>query len=191
LSYAVQGAAVAPLTTGAMSTGHLRRLGLAFIAVALTITLIAIAAPSASLAKGGDPVATSARSQAARIVRFAKSHLGARFRMGSEGMRTFDCSGLVYRVYAQAGLLRKIGGKRMLAAQYYRWFKQRGLVSRSNPQVGDVIWWTHKGRISHMGMYIGHGLALSALINPWGVKVHHIGTIHARFLAFGHVKLGS
>jgi cell wall-associated NlpC family hydrolase len=102
----------------------------------------------------------------------------------------FDCSGLVYRVYQQAGLLRKIGGKRMLAASYYRWFKQRGLVSRSNPQVGDVVWWTHHGRISHTGLYVGGGKVISALINPWGVKRTSLRGIRVKFLAFGHVRLG-
>ncbi|HUQ99742.1 MAG TPA: NlpC/P60 family protein [Gemmatimonadaceae bacterium] len=159
---------------------------LVFTAVALAIAIIAVSTPSPTF--GAD--ANSRSSQAARIVHFAKTHLGARFRIGSEGPRVFDCSGLVYRVYQQAGLVGKIGGKRMLAASYYRWFKQRGLVSRSNPQVGDVIWWTHKGRISHTGLYIGGGKAISALINPWGVKVHHLGTIHAKFLGFGHVRLG-
>ena len=43
----------------------------------------------------------------ARIVAIAKSHLGAHFRIGTTGMRYFDCSGLVYRVYQQAHDLRK------------------------------------------------------------------------------------
>ena len=186
MPYAVQGAALAPITT-TDSVGHMRRLIIALVAIALAISLIAIQTPSATLAAGGD----AGGSQSARIVKIAKSHLGARFRMGAEGMRTFDCSGLVYRVYQQAGLLGKIGGKRMLAAQYYRWFKQRGLVSRSNPQAGDIIWWTKRGRIVHTGLYIGGGRALSALINPWGVRTHGIRSIHVKFLAFGHVKLDS
>jgi cell wall-associated NlpC family hydrolase len=186
LPYAVQGAALAPITT-AESVGRLRRLMLVFTAVALAIAIIAISTPSPTF--GAD--ANSRSSQAARIVHFAKTHLGARFRIGSEGPRVFDCSGLVYRVYQQAGLLGKIGGKRMLAASYYRWFKQRGLVSRSNPQVGDVIWWTHRGRISHTGLYIGNGRAISALINPYGVKAHSIRGIRVRFLGYGHVRLGS
>ena len=185
MSYAVPGAAVAPLTTGVMSTGHFRRLLIALIAIALAVTLIAIESPVAAQAKGSEG------GQAQRIVRIAKSHLGARFQMGAEGMRRFDCSGLVYRVYQQAGIVGKIGGKRMLAAQYYRWFKSRGLANKSNPKTGDLIWWTKKGRITHMGLYIGGGRALSALINPWGVRTHGIRSIRVKFLAFGHVRLES
>jgi cell wall-associated NlpC family hydrolase len=168
-----------------MFTGHFRRLLIALIAIALAVTLIAIQSPPATQAKAPDA------GQAQRIVRIAKSHLGARFQMGAEGMRRFDCSGLVYRVYQQAGLVGKIGGKRMLAAQYYHWFKSRGLANKSNPKPGDLVWWTKHGKITHMGLYIGGGRALSALINPWGVKTHGLRTIRVKFLAFGHVRLAS
>ena len=142
------------------------------------------------------PQATDARtpaphhprgSQAARIVAIAKSHLGAHFRIGTTGMRYFDCSGLVYRVYQQAGLLNKIGGGRMRAATYYSWFRRHHMVSRSNPKPGDLIWWTKHGRIHHIGLYIGNGRALSALTT--GVKKHSLRGISVRFLAYGHVNL--
>jgi cell wall-associated NlpC family hydrolase len=177
LSYFVQGAVVAP-TTVADSAGHMRRVLVLFAAIALAITMIATMVPQATEASG---------SQSARIVSIAKSHLGARFRIGSTGMRYFDCSGLVYRVYQQAGLVRKIGGSRMRAATYYRWFQRHHQVSRSNPRPGDVIWWTKHGRIEHMGLYIGNGRALSALTT--GVKKHSLRGIGVRFLAFGHTNL--
>jgi cell wall-associated NlpC family hydrolase len=179
----MQGAALAPITTGLLSSGQFRRLAVALIAIALALTLVAIEAPAATEAHA------SGRTEAQQIVAIAKSHLGAKFRMGATGMRYFDCSGFIYRVYAQAGLLNRVGGERRLAAGYYHWFHQRGLASRSNPKVGDLIIWTHNGRISHSGIYIGNGRAISALINPWGVKITHINTIHAHFFAFLHVRL--
>jgi cell wall-associated NlpC family hydrolase len=130
---------------------------------------------------------TASQSQGRRIARLAASHLGARFQLGANGMRSFDCSGLIYRVYAQAGLLGKIGGNRT-AAGYYYWFKQRGLANRHSPKVGDLVVWTHNGVVSHSGIYVGGGRVISALINPWGVKKTHINTIHARFLAYLHVR---
>jgi cell wall-associated NlpC family hydrolase len=156
---------------------------LAFLACLLALSLVAIEAPAATQGH------SSGRTEAQRIVAIAASHLGARFRMGSTGMRSFDCSGLIYRVYAQAGLLNRIGGQRRLAAGYYHWFKQRGQASRSNPKVGDLVIFTEHGRIAHSGIYVGNGHIISALINPWGVKRTHINTIHARFLAFLHVRL--
>ena len=183
---ALEGALVAPAQAGLVRPGQFRRVFIALIAIALAVTLLAIQAPDA--VRGADGSEGDGGS-ASRIARIAKSHIGKRFRMGAEGMRYFDCSGLVYRVYQQAGLLGKIGGKRMLAAQYYKWFKQRGLVNRSNPQVGDLVWWTKHGRIKHVGLYIGGGRALSALINPWGVRTHSIGGIGQRMLGYGHVRL--
>jgi cell wall-associated NlpC family hydrolase len=179
LPYLVQGAALAPTTTGLFATGQFRRLVILFIAVALAVTLIAIEAPQATHASG--------RTDAQRVVAIARTHLGAHFRIGTTGMRYFDCSGLVYRVYQQAHLLNKIGGSRKKAAGYYHWFKRRGLVSRSNPQPGDIVWWTHHGRIVHTGLWIGNGRALSALTT--GVKTHSLRGISTRFLAFGHVRL--
>ena len=180
MPYLVQGAALAP-TTGVFLSGQFRRLLIALIAIAMAVTILAIEAPIAAQARGSD---------SDQIVSHAKSHIGKRFRMGATGMRYFDCSGLVYRVYQQAGVLNKIGSSRKRAASYYNWFRQRGLASRSNPQVGDLIWWTQRGRIVHMGLYVGGGQAISALVNPYGVKRHSVRGISVKFLAFGHARLG-
>jgi cell wall-associated NlpC family hydrolase len=186
LSYFVQGAVLAPTTTVADSAGHMRRVLVLFAAIALAITLIATMVPQATDARTPAPRHPGG-NQGARIVAIARSHLGARFRIGTTGMRYFDCSGLVYRVYAQAHLVNKIGGTRMRAASYYSWFRRHHAVSRSNPKPGDVIWWTKHGRIAHMGLYIGNGRALSALTT--GVKKHSLRGISVRFLAYGHVNL--
>lgn len=180
----VQNATRAPSTTAAVNRehrlGNFRRLALVFLATALAVTMLAIQAPA--------PAQAGTRlSEAQRIVRIAKTHVGKRFRLGSTGMRFFDCSGLVYRVYAQAGLLNRIGSNRKRAAGYYKWFKQRGLASRSNPKVGDLAVWTKHGRIAHIGLYIGDNRALSAL-TP-GVMTHRMTSINVRFLAFLHVRL--
>jgi len=177
----VQGAALAPITTGVLSSGQFRRLIIILTAIALAFTLIAIETPAASQA--------ATLSDADRVVAYARSHLGARFRLGTEGPRYFDCSGLVYRVYQQAGVLKKIGGSRKLAAGYYRWFRERGLLGRSNPKPGDLIWWTKRGHIEHIGLFVGSSRAISALINPYGVTKHSVGGIRVKFLAYGHAGL--
>lgn len=182
-----------PHALGALapSTGHdalrasLRRFGLILIAALLALSLLAMEAPGAVEAKG-----RYGRTEAERIVQIARTHLGKRFRLGSEGPRYFDCSGLIYRVYKQAGLLNRVGGSRRLAAGYYYWFKKRGLASRRNPKVGDLVIWTKKGRISHSGIYVGNGRVISALVNPWGVKRTRMTSLRgSRFLAFLHVRL--
>jgi cell wall-associated NlpC family hydrolase len=140
------------------------------------------AKPSTSSSKPG-------RGEARRIVAIARSHLGAKFRLGTEGNRYFDCSGLIYRVYQQAGLLRKIGGSRLLSAGYYYWFKNRGQASRHNPRAGDLVIWTQHGRITHSGIYIGGGRVISALVNPYGVMKTSVRGVKSKFLAYLHVGL--
>ena len=152
---------------------------IAIIALAFAASLVAVQAPTAAQA--------GSRTEAQRVVAYAKSHLGARFRLGTTGMRYFDCSGLVFRVYQQAGLLGRIGSNRKRAAGYYAWFKNRGMTSRSNPRVGDLIWWTKRGRIAHVGLYIGDGRALSALTT--GVRIHRVHLNSVKFLSYGHVRL--
>ena len=178
MTYAVQGA-VAPTPAGLFAAGHLRRLLLVFAAMGMAFVLIAITTP---------PPAQAGATEAEKIVRIAKSYIGARFRMGATGYRYFDCSGFVYRVYKEAGLLRRIGGREMTAAGYYHWFKRRGLLS-GRRHTGDLIWWKKRGVIKHIGIYIGNGYAVSALVNPWGVMKHTVGGIHMRFAAYGHVRL--
>ena len=183
MANAAQGVQHAPTTTHGRSGFFPRPFRLALLAGLMALSALAIEAPAATQAHSGS------RSEAARIVAIARSHIGAHFRLGATGPRYFDCSGFVYRVYKQAGLINRIGGARRLAAGYYHWFKRHGHVSRSNPKVGDIVIWTEKGRIAHSGLYVGNGHVISALINPWGVKRTHINTLHAKFFAFLHVRL--
>jgi cell wall-associated NlpC family hydrolase len=166
-----------------------RRFRLVFLAGLLTLSLLAVEAPGVA-AKGR--WGGGQRTEAQRIVNHARSHIGRRFRLGTEGPRTFDCSGLVFRVYKEAGLLNRVGGSRRLAAGYYRYFKQRGKASRSNPKVGDLVVWRKNGsrRISHIGIYVGSGRVISALVNPWGVRRTTIrGLRGQRVVAYLHVNV--
>lgn len=179
MSYAVQGAVAAPTSAGLFAAGHLRRLLLVFTAFGLALVLIAATTP---------PPVQAGSTEAQKIVRIAKSYIGAKFRLGATGYKYFDCSGFVYRVYKQAGLLNRIGGSQMRAAGYYRWFKNRGLLA-GRGRVGDLVWWKKRGTIKHIGIYIGGGYAVSALVNPWGVRKHTVRGIHMRLAAYGHVRL--
>jgi cell wall-associated NlpC family hydrolase len=186
LADATSGVDLAPTSTHGRGGFLSRPFRVALLAGLLALSLLAVEAPAATQAHSGS---SAQRSEAARIVAYARSHLGARFRLGTEGPRTFDCSGLIYRVYKQAGLLSRIGGSRRLAAGYYHWFKKRGKASRTNGKVGDLVIWTKHGHITHSGIYIGGGKVISALINPWGVKRTSLHGVRSHFLAFLHVNL--
>jgi cell wall-associated NlpC family hydrolase len=147
------------------------------LAAALLLTANGLAAPQS---------ADAAASQRTKVVRTAKSHVGAGYKFGATGMRVFDCSGLVYRVYKEVGLLNKIGGGRSGGRTYYQWFRSRGLASRSNPKPGDLVAWDKGG---HVGIFIGDGMAVSALNKKYGVRKHSIRFV-GNFTAYLHVKLG-
>jgi cell wall-associated NlpC family hydrolase len=154
----------------------------ASLAAAITVSIGGLTSPQPVSA------ATSAQSQTnqrARIVRIAESYLGAQYRFGAEGTEYVDCSGLVWRVYKEAGLEAKIGGARMGAKSYYYWFKRRGLASRSNPKPGDLVIW-RKGK--HIGIYVGNGYAISALNTKMDVRKHKVNWLGG-FTAYLHVQL--
>ena len=68
----------------------------------------------------------------------------------------------------------------------YRYFKARGLASRTNPKPGDLVIW---GYGSHVGIYIGHGKAISTLMN--GVRIHGVHAVTARFTAYLHTGMST
>jgi cell wall-associated NlpC family hydrolase len=97
----------------------------------------------------------------------------------------FDCIGLVLRSYAQAGVLGKLGGwYNDNGYTLLRWARARHLVSSTHGQPGDVVVWGGGG---HVGIYLGNGMAISALTS--GVRVHGIHAVTKRFTAFIHTGL--
>ena len=121
-----------------------------------------------------------------KVFAVAKAQLTDPWKHYAKGPHKFDCVGFVWFVYNENGLKSRIGGYRGVKS-YYNWFRSRGLVSRSNPKRGDLIVW---GRFKHIGMYIGDGKAISALINPYGVKIHPVkGYLNVSFKAYLHVNI--
>jgi cell wall-associated NlpC family hydrolase len=133
------------------------------------------------------PAAAGEKTEAQRIISIAKAQVGARYSFAASGPNRFDCSGFVTYVYRQAGLLDRIGSSRRSVAGFYDWFKRRDRADRENRQPGDLIVW---GRNKHIGIYIGDGMAVSALVNPYGVKIHPVtGYLGMKVKAYLHVKL--
>lgn len=149
--------------------------------LALAVALVGPGMAPAPAAAAGDP--------AENVIAAAKEYLGKSFKLGTEGPKLFDCSGLVFRAFADAGELPRIGGMRLRAAGYMRWFVARGHFSKNADKAvrGDLIIW-NKG--DHIGIYLGDGMAISALINPWGVTVHSLGGIHEEVDYILHVNWG-
>jgi cell wall-associated NlpC family hydrolase len=145
----------------------------AFVAAALAATFMVSALPP-SPASAADP------SEASQVTRIARAQAGDRWRYGASGPSAFDCSGLVTYAYRMAGDLRLIGnGRYRSAAALYRYFRLRGKVSRTTATPGDLVIW---GNGSHVGIYLGHGMAVSTLTS--GVRIHSVRGVRARFTAY-------
>jgi len=139
------------------------------------------------------PAAKAAATESGEVLSFAAHQINKPFRLGANGLHRYDCSGLVYRAFLEAHLAKRIGGERT-ARGYYNWFKRHGKITK-NPRRGDLVVWAKPGRrVSHIGIFYGYNrrgrpLAISALVNPWGVTKHKVNSIHLPLKAYLHVDL--
>lgn len=148
--------------------------------LALLLTLaIALPAAAAPVAAAGSTI----HPEAQKVLDVARKQRGDPWVSGSVGPTAFDCSGLVYFAFKQAGQLKRIGGARRSARGYWAWFASRGRASRTNPKPGDLAIW---GNGRHIGIYLGNGRAISAIND--GVTIHKVSALTDRFTVYLHVK---
>jgi cell wall-associated NlpC family hydrolase len=123
--------------------------------------------------------AAAAGNPAEAVIDAAREYLGHSYQLGAEGPKQFDCSGLIYRAFLDVGELPRVGGMRLRAVGYMRWFIARGQFTRDVDKAdrGDLVVWD---RGEHIGIYLGEGKALSALVDPYGVSVHSLRGIHMK-----------
>jgi cell wall-associated NlpC family hydrolase len=95
---------------------------------------------------------TSASGAAATAVAFAKAQIGKPYQWGAAGPGAYDCSGLTMAAWAQAG----VSLPHSAAAQY----DVTRRVSAGELQPGDLIF--RYSPISHVSMYVGGGMQVSA-----------------------------
>jgi cell wall-associated NlpC family hydrolase len=155
-----------------------RRVHVAWLAIVFAVVLVPVQPPA---------TVDAATTQASRIVAHAKAHLGDRWVYGATGPSSFDCSGFVYHVFNETGLLSKIGGSRRTAAGYYWYFRSLGRANRYYPKVGDLVVYGYSGSVSHIGIYIGNGYTISVLSS--GVAIHRTTAVTKPFIAYLHVSL--
>ena len=185
MAIAVEGA---PVAHHAPHRGaHARRLFILLTALGLALTVAF--SQVTTVAAGGSSSEPAKGSQAALILRLVRQAVGHPFRMGTEGPKFFDCSGLVWSVYKRAGLVGRIGGVRGTVTRYYHWAVKHGKISRRNPQIGDVVIWGSHGKLKHSGIYIGNGRAISALNPKLGVRNHKLGFVGFRIWGFIHTGI--
>jgi peptidoglycan DL-endopeptidase CwlO len=118
----------------------------------LTVSKPVSRAPAQVVAKAAAAVAPSASGKVAKILAFAYAQLNKPYRFGGAGARTFDCSGLVMRAAASAG----ISLAHSAAAQQ----RSGRRVPLSQLQPGDLVFWGSPAY--HVGIYVGGGKILDA-----------------------------
>jgi cell wall-associated NlpC family hydrolase len=116
-----------------------------------------------------------ALSEGQEIAEFALQFEGYKYVYGAESPSIgFDCSGLMYYVYGQFGYSLS----RTATAQYAN---NGEVVSKSELQPGDLLFFGYSGKIAHVGLYIGNnkfihacdsstGVIISSLDSSWGTK---------------------
>ena len=153
----------------------------AFIPLALAGAVLFSLAPSTPAA------ATTSTTEAHQIIRIALAQRGDPWRYGSDGPRSFDCSGLVRYAFRRAGDASAIHtGYLRSARAMYMWFRAHGRTSRTNPRIGDLVIWGHG---THVGIYVGNGKAISTLTS--GVRVHRVHAVTAEFTAYLRTGMSS
>lgn len=100
-------------------------------------------------------------SISARAVELARSRIGAPYVWGATGPDAFDCSGLVLWVYQSAS-----GGGLQVPRTAQQQFEWAVAIEPSQLQPGDLAFYENTypspDRITHVGIYIGGGIAVMA-----------------------------
>ncbi len=118
------------------------------------------------------------KTNAGKIIKKAESKLGARYRYGGTGPKSFDCSGFVYWVYKNSGA--KVKKVPRMGRTTYRKYKKYNIgrnIKKAKP--GDIIMFSRSGsvkRITHVAIYYGNGKIIHASDYSTGVIVGRIGS---------------
>ncbi len=124
----------------------------ALLSVAKQTTRPKTVTSAGAAAKAPAAVAPAASGKVAKILAFAYAQLNKPYRFGGAGSRVYDCSGLVMRAAAAAG----ISLAHSAAAQQ----RSGHRVPLSQLQPGDLVFWGNPAY--HVGIYVGGGKILDA-----------------------------
>ena len=132
-------------------------------------------APAAPAPAAPPPVVSAPAAPNASAVEtalsFARAQLGDAYKLGGSGPDVWDCSGLTKAAYAAAGIYI---GTHSATNQYNTMAGQGKLVSFSQVQVGDLVFWGSPGNYYHVAIYVGGGQILEAPDVGKPVRVHSI-----------------
>ena len=121
--------------------------------------------PGGNTGNGSGNVSCS--GTASEIANFAMAFIGYSYGWGGKSPSTgFDCSGLMYYVLTQYGYkMNRVANDQMSQGTY---------VSRSDLQVGDLVFFGSGNYANHVGMYIGGGNFVHASTPSTGVRINSL-----------------
>lgn len=120
---------------------------------------MAAAVLGSGLALAPEASAAVSSTTSTKAYNFAKNQIGDKYVSGATGFSTYDCSGLTWRSYQQAGK----SWKRYNAHDQRRY--QTVDITASQRRKGDLIFFRKKGSsyYSHVGIYSGNGNMINAV----------------------------
>ena len=120
--------------------------------------------PSPVVVQASTAVAPASSGKVAKMLAFAYAQLSKPYRFGGAGARVYDCSGLVMKAAAAAG----ISLAHSAAAQQ----RSGHRVPLSQLQPGDLVFWGSPAY--HVGIYVGGGKILDAPHTGTVVQIQQI-----------------
>lgn len=147
-----------------------------FLGIVLGLTLMAGCASSdltrespGSIARSGIPGAQRPASHGALAARLARQMVGTPYRFGGATPESgFDCSGLVFYSYAQAGAA--------VPRTSLDQFRAARKIALTDAEPGDVVFFQDQEKLSHVGIYLGNRQFVHAPSSGKQVAVAHIDT---------------
>lgn len=141
-------------------------------AAALTASLLATGVAAAAPAQG------TTTTLGTRALRVAAAQNGDPYAWGAAGPNRFDCSGLVYYSFRQAGRTVK-----RTASDQYRYSTYR--ISAQSRRPGDLVFFLSGGRAYHVAIYAGSGMIWDA---PHSGSYVHKRKLWTSAVSYGRVR---
>ncbi|MFQ5609871.1 MAG: C40 family peptidase, partial [Woeseiaceae bacterium] len=94
--------------------------------------------------------------------------VGVPYRYGGQSPAGFDCSGLVHYAYLHAG--------RTVPRTTGQLWSGTTPVARSDLRVGDLLFFSIEGQMSHVGLYLGGGQFVHAPSTGRSVSVESLSS---------------
>lgn len=119
-----------------------------------------------------DPIDASVSAIRQKVIAEAKKHIGLKYVWGGTSLTTgADCSGFCLAVYRACG----ISTARMPRTSYDMAASSAGkTVSLANAKPGDLVFYGSRGRVDHVGIYIGNNKVIHESGRKDGCKISNV-----------------